>query len=129
MVEFNFKYFALTEVLFIVEVSIALYMHDVIIRPYGGDFLVVILIYCFLKSFFTWPVIKTAIGTLIFSYLIEIGQYFHLVNLLGLEHSKLARTVIGVGFSFVDLLCYTLGIALVLIVEWFISKNKHEVLC
>jgi hypothetical protein len=122
-VKFNLKYFTLAVALFITEVLIALYLHDAIIRPYGGDFLVVILIYCLVKAFFNWPVLKTAIGTLIFSYLVEIGQYFHLVNILGLEHSKLARTIIGVGFSFIDLICYTLGIILVLMVEGLISKR------
>src|ERR1700753_717429 len=112
---FNLNYFILVVTLFVVEVLIALYMHDAIIRPYGGDFLVVILIYCFVKAFFNWPVLKTAIGTLIFSYVVEIGQYFHLVNILGLEHSKLARPIIGVGFSLIDLLCYTLGVVLVLV--------------
>lgn len=125
---FNIRYFLLTAILFIIEVLIALYIHDAIIRPYGGDFLVVILIYCFVKTFFNWPVIKTALGTLIFSYLVEIGQYFHLVNVLGLERFKLARIVIGVGFSFIDLLCYTMGIILVVIVERLLSK-KYEAFC
>lgn len=124
---FNIRYFLLTAILFIIEVLIALYIHDAIIRPYGGDFLVVILIYCFVKTFFNWPVIKTALGTLIFSYLVEIGQYFHLVNVLGLERFKLARIVIGVGIS-VDLLCYTMGIILVVIVERLLSK-KYEAFC
>lgn len=122
---FNLRYFTFAAVLFIVEVLIALYMHDMVIRPYGGDFLVVILIYCFVKAFFNWPVLKTAVCTLIFAYAIEVSQYFHLVNILGLEHSKLARTVIGVGFSFIDLLCYTLGIILVIAIEKLRLKRNE----
>jgi len=53
---FNTKYFLLAFALFFVEVYIALYVHDDIIRPYIGDVLVVILIetvakYSFKKSF------------------------------------------------------------------------------
>ena len=124
--KFNFNYFIPAAVLFVAEVLIALYMHDAIIRPYGGDFLVVILIYCSVKTFFSWPVLKTAISTLIFSYAIEISQYYHLVDVMGWGNSRLARTVLGTGFSFIDLLSYTLGLILVVFVEWVISKKKNE---
>lgn len=117
MFKFNLRYFLLTVLLFLTEVLIARYMDDAIIRPYGGDFLVVILIYCFVKSFFNTPVLGTAIGTLLFSYFVEITQYFHLVNVLGWYQYKIARIVMGTYFSFVDLLCYTLGIMLVLLLE------------
>ena len=80
---FNKTYFALAVLLFIIEVLIALYQHDNFVRSYGGDFLVVILLYCFIKSFIVKPVIKTAIAVLIFAYSVEISQYFHLIKLLG----------------------------------------------
>ncbi|SDT69833.1 Protein of unknown function [Mucilaginibacter mallensis] len=89
MLSFNFKYFSLTILLLITEIIIATWAHDALIRPYGGDFLVVILVYCLIKSFMDSPVSPTIIGVLLFSYLVEISQYFHLVNLLGLENSKL----------------------------------------
>ena len=76
IVKFNPRYFLFTLILFVVEVLIAIYAHDPIIRPYVGDVLVVMLIYCFIKSFFKTPVVSTAIGVLIFSYVIEVLQYF-----------------------------------------------------
>jgi hypothetical protein len=48
---FNKTYSLLALTFFTTEVLIGTYMHDAIIRPYGGDFLVVILIYCIVKSF------------------------------------------------------------------------------
>lgn len=120
--QFNKTYFFLTLLLFVTEVLIAIYLHDAIIRPYGGDFLVVILIYCFVKSFLNTPVFPTALAVLLFSYAIETLQYFNLVDLLGLEKSTIARTVIGTSFAWTDLLAYTLGVLLVLIVE-FTLKN------
>jgi hypothetical protein len=115
--KFSAFYFICFVLLFIAEVIIGLYMHDAFIRPYGGDFLVVILIYCFVKSFFNAPVTPTAIAVLLFAYTVEISQYFHLVNALGLERSGLAKALLGTSFSFTDLLMYTLGIATVLIFE------------
>jgi len=124
MFRFNIRYFLLTILLFLTEVLIGRYMDDAIIRPYGGDFLVVILIYCFVRTFFDTPVLRTAIGVLLFSYFIEITQYFHLVNLLGLQDCKIARIVMGTYFSFVDMLAYTLGILLVLIIEKLFGHER-----
>ncbi|MCO5948978.1 DUF2809 domain-containing protein [Mucilaginibacter flavidus] len=114
---FNHWYFVLMLLLFSIEFIIGADFHDAIIRPYGGDFLVVILIYCFIKSFINTPIVSTALGVLLFSYLVEISQYFHLVTLLGMQHSKLAKIMLGTSFSFTDLLAYTLGIGLVIVIE------------
>ena len=106
------------------EVLIALYLNDGIIRPYFGDFLVVILIYCFVKSFVNIPVIKTCAGVLLFSYFVEMTQYFKLVKWLGLQHSKLAVVVLGNAFAWTDMVAYTLGIGTILLVEWLVHKKK-----
>jgi hypothetical protein len=111
------RYFLSTIILFAIEVYIGTYMHDAVIRPYGGDFLVVMLIYCFVKSFFNTPFFITACWVLVFAYVVEISQYFHLVTLLGWEHSQAARIIMGTSFSFTDLLMYTLGISTVLLLE------------
>ena len=110
--------------LFITEVLIALFVHDQFIRPYIGDFLVVILIYCFVKSFLNTPVVPTAIGVLVFAYTVELSQYFRIVELLGLQHSKVARIIIGSSFEWQDLLAYTLGILAVVFVE---NRNHHKI--
>jgi DNA integrity scanning protein DisA with diadenylate cyclase activity len=101
----------------VAEPLIGKYFHDAFVRPYGGDFLVVILLYCFFKSFIDASVTKTAAGVLAFAYLVELSQYFHLVQILGLNHSRTALIFLGNSFSFSDLLCYTLGIHLVVIIE------------
>ncbi|HWZ03157.1 MAG TPA: DUF2809 domain-containing protein [Mucilaginibacter sp.] len=117
MIKFHIGYFIAAFLLFITEIIIALYLHDSFIRPYGGDFLVVILLYCFVKSFFNLPVLLTACCVLLFAYAIEISQYFHLVKVLGLQNSRLAKILLGTSISFMDLLVYTLGIVLVIMVE------------
>ena len=64
--------------------------------------------------------VNTAIAVLLFAFIIETCQYFRIVNLLGLEQSKLARVVIGTGFDLVDLLAYTTGFVLVLVAEYLL---------
>jgi Protein of unknown function (DUF2809) len=122
---FNYKYFVFAFVLFVVEVLIALFVRDNIIRPYVGDYLVVILIYCAIRTFLKVPVLKTAIAVLLFSYLIEVLQYFRIVDRLGLSGNIVAKTVIGYGFEWWDMLAYTLGIITILIIEW-INKNRSH---
>ncbi len=114
---FNRGYFFLALVLFVIEVLIALYVSDRFIRPYGGDYLVVILLYSAIRSVLNLPAQGVALGVLLFSYSLEIGQYYRLVDRLGLSGNKLAKTVIGYGFSWWDMLAYTLGIVTVLVVE------------
>jgi hypothetical protein len=117
MLRFKKQYFILAILLFLVEVLIAAYLHDKIVRPYVGDFLVVILLYCLVKSFSTASTLLAAVSVLIFSYIIEFSQYFHLVNYLGLQNSKLAATILGSSFEWIDLVVYTVGIAVVLFIE------------
>ncbi|WP_281323550.1 DUF2809 domain-containing protein [Flavobacterium aestivum] len=121
MLTFNRNYFALTILIFIIEIMIALFVHDRFIRPYMGDVLVVILIYCFVRSFLKLPIITVAISVLVFSFATEFLQYLNIVEKLGLENSKIARTVIGTSSSWLDLLTYIAGITIVIIVEkyWF----------
>jgi hypothetical protein len=114
---FNWLYFSLFLLIFVTEVLIAIYLHDGFIRPYAGDFLVVILIYCFVRSFLQAPVVPVAIGVLVFSYLIETLQYFNVVKLIGLEHSRIANIVIGNHFTWADILAYTLGIGFTILIE------------
>jgi hypothetical protein len=117
MLTFNKKYFGLTILFFVIEVLIAVYVHDAIIRPYIGDVLVVILIYCFIKSFLKLPVLPVALFVLLFSFSAEFLQYLNIVEKLGLQNSKTARTVIGTSFALIDLVCYIAGIIIVLIAE------------
>ncbi|MBK8567293.1 MAG: DUF2809 domain-containing protein [Saprospiraceae bacterium] len=117
MLKFNRKYFLLALLIFILEVLIALYVHDRFVRPYVGDVLVVILLYCFAKAFLDLPALHLALGVLAFSFAIEIMQFFEVVELLGLGSNQLARVVIGTSFAWEDFLAYTAGILVVIIVE------------
>jgi len=45
----------------------------------------------------------------IFAVLVEVGQYFNLVTLLGLSEYKLARIIIGSTFDMKDIACYLVG--------------------
>lgn len=129
MITFNKNYFGLATLVFGIEVLIALYVTDTFVRPYLGDVLVVILIYCFLKSFLKLPVLTVALFVLALSFAIEFLQFLNIVENLGLENSKVARTVIGTSFSWTDLLAYIIGIAIVLLTEKYLLKKAAAKNC
>lgn len=124
MLKFSKIYFGLTVLLFVVEVLIALFVHDNFIRPYVGDVLVVILIYCFVKSFLDLPEFILAIAVLLFAFAIECLQYIKIINVLGLEKSELMRTIIGTSFAWLDMLAYMVGIGIVLMAEKYIWQKQ-----
>ncbi len=125
MLKFNRNYFLLAAILFVVEVLIALFLHDKFVRPYVGDYLVVIMVYCFLKAFINLPVMAAAVTTLLFAYTVEFAQYYNTVDKLGLQNSEMATTVMGTSFSWPDMIAYTLGVMTVILIEkTYLAKQK-----
>ncbi len=113
-------------ILFLIELYIALYVDDNFVRPYLGDVLVVILIYAMVRTCFKVSIVTTALGVLIFSFCIEILQYFKIVEILGLGSSAFARTVIGTTFAWEDLVAYSVGIVILLCFEKSFGRYKKE---
>lgn len=125
---FNKRYFICTFLLLGIEILIALYTNNWI-RAYFGDFLVVILLHCLILSFVETNKKMVLIGVLLFSYVVETLQYYRFVEVIGLQESAIANTLIGNYFSWIDMLMYTLGILFVAIIEQlntsiFLAKPK-----
>lgn len=107
----------LTVVLIAIEIIIAALFHDRIIRPYIGDVLVVILLFCFCKTFIKGSSVTIALAVLIFACVIETLQYFQFINFLGLQKSGLAGLILGHSFDWADIICYIIGFVIVLFIE------------
>ncbi|MCD7926485.1 MAG: DUF2809 domain-containing protein [Bacteroides sp.] len=95
--------------IFIIETLIAMYVHDAIIRPYIGDILVVVLVYCFLRIFIDRPLRLLPLWVFLFACAIEFMQYFRMADVLGFQHNTIARIVLGSVFDWKDIMCYTVG--------------------
>ncbi len=85
MFQFDKKSFIIAFIIFLIEVIIALYIKDKIIVCFVGDILVVIFIYYLSKHFINTKAINIAIFTLIFSFAVEILQYFNFVEMISLR--------------------------------------------
>lgn len=114
---FSKNYFIAFIILFLIEVAIALFFKQGFIRHTFGDFLVVILLYCFFKSFLKGSALPIAVVTLCIVYIIEFLQLMDFLKYLGLEHNKWVNLVFGNSFSVQDLVAYTIGIAVTLYME------------
>ncbi|MEI8611863.1 DUF2809 domain-containing protein [Enterovibrio norvegicus] len=120
MITFNGKYFLASMVLLAVLIGIALFVKDSFVRPFLGDVLVVVWMYAFLAAFLLVRPLMLSLFVLVFAYCVEIGQYFRLVEVVGLQNNKLASIVIGSTFDWLDLLAYTLGWGVI----WVFQKQQ-----
>lgn len=122
--QFNKIYFSLALILFAVEVFIALFVEDAIIRPFVGDALAVILLYCLIRAFYRQDSLKIAVGALFFAFAIEILQYFDYVKILGLENNRILSAAMGRTFEWNDFAAYFVGFLIVLMAgKLFETRN------
>ena len=116
-------YLLVTICLLFIEIAIALFVKDKIIRPYIGDLLVVILIYAFVKIWISNREILVAICVFVFACFIEFLQYFHIVEVLGLDDNKVATVIIGSKFNTLDIVMYLMGTIVVILTEKFLKSR------
>lgn len=106
-----------------IEILIALFVHDNFIRPYVGDILVIFVMYFFVRIFipekYTWlPFIL-----FIFATGVEICQFFHVVEYIGLSDNRFMRILLGSTFDRKDILCYGVGSIMLQTGVWLKSKK------
>jgi hypothetical protein len=119
MFKFHPNYFYTTVLIFLIELFIGIFVHDSFIRPFGGDVLVVILIYCFIKSFWKIRPNVAIAAVFIFACIVEGLQYLNIVDILGIRQYKLLVIILGSSFDWNDILAYFTGSA---IVWWWENK-------
>ncbi|APQ18047.1 ribosomal maturation YjgA family protein [Maribacter hydrothermalis] len=115
--KFHKTYFTAFILLFAIEVSIAVFLESGFIRHTFGDYLVVILLFCFFKSFLRANDLVVGMATLSIAFVIEFLQLTPFLEYLGLQQNKWANLIFGNVFSIQDLIAYTLGILTVTYLE------------
>lgn len=92
------------------------------IRAYVGDVLIIPLIYCFVRIFYTHDnrFLPLAVGGL--GILAEIVQYFDLCGILGIDKRSILGIIIGSHADIGDILCYITGIILIYICEFMYRR-------
>lgn len=114
---FSLKYALLSMLMLFVLVVIAAYVRDSFVRPTLGDVLVVIWLYYFFASVINLPARILAIATVSVAFMVELGQYFKIVQWLGLEPSSPLHIALGATFDWRDLVAYSVGGVLCVIMD------------
>jgi len=109
--------------LFLVELLIALFVHDRFIRPYVGDVLVVVLLYTFVRIFLPEGIRLLPLYIFLFAAGVEVLQYFRIAEVLGVADHRILSVVIGSVFDVKDIVCYGVGCALLGAYEVMRSRN------
>lgn len=121
----NIRYIFAFLILLAIEILIALFVHDKFVRPYIGDVLVIILLYCLIRSFFR-KISFLPYYLFLFGVIVEFAQYFKIVYLLNMQNNKILSTIIGSSFDIRDICCYL--IAMVILIIWEkIEKAKCSI--
>ena len=110
----------------LLEIFIALFMRDSFVRPFLGDFLVVILLYMIIRSFFPIGAPWLPAGVFAFSVLVEILQFFHIVDILHLSDNRFMSVLIGGVFDWKDILAYFLGCLVCAFSYFVLSKAVSQ---
>lgn len=118
------KYAAAFCLLLCVEVLIALFVRDGFVRPFLGDVLVVLLLYCLVRTIWRRVPRLLPLWLFLFAAMVEVSQALHLVQRLGLENYPLLRTVLGSTFDPLDLVCY--GAGAVLLFVWQAVETRRS---
>ena len=103
-------YAIISVILFAIEVAIARGMiGGDFVRASIGDLLVIALIYFFLRGVFFTPAFATAAFSVLFGFVVEGLQFFHIADLLGLQKGEVLYIVIGNTFQLGDFVMYVIG--------------------
>ncbi|WP_343767592.1 DUF2809 domain-containing protein [Gangjinia marincola] len=122
---FNPTSFYLFILLLVLEVIIALFVTHPFIRGFVGDVLVVMLMICALHTFLPnrcYPCIGVA---WIFAVAVECVQYTGITQHLTSDH-KLLRIILGNTFDVFDLLAYSLGAVVSLVLYKHVTHDYTQ---
>ena len=106
--------------LLVIEVLIALFVHDSFVRPYLGDVLAVIFVYFLGRVFFPEKPAFLSVFAFGTAVAVEIIQLTPLPELL--SGFPVLSVLVGGTFDFADILCYAAGGGICLAVDFLRKK-------
>lgn len=107
------------------EIFIAIYAKDGFTRYYLGDVLAAAMLYAFGRAAFRLPPKILALAVFTLSLVIEIVQYFKVLEILGVQNYAL-WIIFGGTFDWTDIICYAIGCVLAYVSENFIG-SEHAI--
>jgi hypothetical protein len=92
-----------------------------------GDILWALMVYFIVRLLFINKTVQFAILlSLLFCFAIEFSQLYKAPWINELRHTLFGRLVLGEGFLWSDLLCYTIGVGLGIIIDLRVLKINRK---
>jgi hypothetical protein len=102
--------------------SLPLFLGD-----YSGDTLWALMVYLLVSVLMPAKSISIrAIASLVIAFSVETSQLYHAPWIDGIRQTTLGGLVLGFGFLWTDLICYTVGIILGAVTEFGINACKNS---
>jgi hypothetical protein len=97
-----------------------------VLADYAGDTLWAVMVFIVIGMLNTaWPSIRVARAALLISYGVEVSQLYHASWIDSVRNTRLGALVLGYGFLWSDIVCYTAGVALCLAIERLAEGRRN----
>ena len=122
MIRIRLIYFVL--IIFIIIIGL-LSRYFTFIPLFIGDMLWATMIYFMVRFLLiSIAVEQVLISSLLFCYAIEFSQLYKAPWIDNLRHTIFGRLVLGEGFLWSDLLCYTIGVGVGILLDRLLKRSK-----
>jgi hypothetical protein len=102
---------SLTIALILISIGLATRQYgNEFLKLYTGDILWAAMIYWGFRFLFAHEPKRTALYALVFCFLIEFSQLYHAPWIEQIRQNRLGGLVLGFGFLWSDLVCYSVGV-------------------
>ncbi len=121
----SLRYLGAFLVLLAIEVAIALFVTGGVVRGYLGDVLVVVLIYCLVRTFVRNEARLLPLWIFLFAVAVELAQYADLAGRLGIDQRSATGVIVGSVFDLADIACYFAGCAGIAVFEAVLRRRRN----
>jgi hypothetical protein len=96
------------------------------IALYAGDTMWALMLFMGLGFLFArWPTSRVFIVALLICYAVETSQLYHAQWIDAIRNTRLGGLMLGYGFLWSDIACYTVGVSLGALLEIFVVKRSN----
>ena len=97
------------------------------LAEYAGDTLWALMLFLLVSTLLAGrPIPARAAISFAIAFLVEISQLYHAPWIDSIRQTSLGGLVLGFGFLWTDLVCYSAGIAIGALTEWALSVRARQ---
>ena len=108
-------------------IIVKVFRYSGFIRGFLGDVFFMGLMFYSLKAIYDFNKEKLLLNLLFLAYIVEISQYFKILEYLNLSNNAFLKLLFGATFDVMDLIAYTIGTFLVWSTLYFQKIKKDKI--